>query len=95
MAINITIGAPLTYIEPGSQIPLNPVVGTYWMDMNTCTGYVYNGAQWLSIGVSMPASPGPSIDDLCEMHPGLAELRAELKEAQEKFEAYLALVREN
>lgn len=60
---------------------------------------VYNGASWGALTTLAGRSPYPikkeeSIDSLCDRHPGLAELKKELDAAQEKFDAYLALIRE-
>ena len=63
---------------------------------------IYDGTQWVlaANGGTMKShwdeaeSTMLSDSELCEKHPGLAELREELREAREKYEAYRALCQE-
>jgi hypothetical protein len=58
---------------------------------------VYDGSHWVELTTTSAILNIPKtvrVTDLCEQHPGLKELNQELDEAQEKFDAYLALVKE-
>ena len=97
MGLVTIFGRPATFLQGPVN---NPVVGQYYYDTNTMNMFVYDGNRWVEI------SSGPSDlshwsdvhlsdeDVLCEKHPGLAELKKELEEAKEKFEAFKALVKE-
>lgn len=72
--------------------PKNPTVGEYWVDIPTGQLYMFTGATWLKASIGNNAL---ELDYLIKIHPGLAELKEEVDAAQEKFDAYLALVKEN
>lgn len=76
--------------------PLSPVTGEIYFDVVQSRNYIYTGLQWIEIS-SLPVSAVEDLqkteeEKLCEQHPGLAELREELKKAQEKFDTFKALV---
>ena len=65
-----------------------PAVGATKFDVKSQRYFIFDGKVWI-----MMFDNHTSIFDLCRKHPGLKELKQELDEAQEKFDAYLALVR--
>ena len=72
-----------------------PLTGTIRLETTLNQMQVYDGSNWIAInGQTLPFKKQQSIESLCEKHPGLAELKQELDEAQQKFDAYLALIRE-
>ena len=90
----------ITWCDASAHRPINPVTGTLWYNTNTCESFLYNGSIWVLMGGSVSISDfkrkltAEDVETLCEKHPGLRELQDELKEAQEKFDMYLALVNE-
>ena len=74
---------------------LTPLTGAIRLETSLNQMQVYDGSSWVVInGQTIPFKKQQSIESLCEKHPGLAELKKELDEAQQKFDAYLALIRE-
>ncbi len=72
-----------------SNIAQTPIQGQILFDHITGTFKTYIvSTGWVDI-----VDEEVTDDRLCELHPGLAELRAALRDAQEKYDAYKALVR--
>ena len=81
--------------------PITPATGTFRVNSITHDCEFFDGTKW----VIMRSTPVDgfwdsyetdmmSDDELCALHPGLAELREELRVAKERYEAYRALCRE-
>lgn len=80
-----------TYIATASlSTAINPVAGQVVIDPNSLIAHQFDGKKWVQFSHVVP-----TVDQLCEQHPGLAQLKSELDAAQAKFDAYLALVKEN
>lgn len=94
--ISTFYGVPITVVSKPTP---SPIAGEVYVDTKTGKSLVYDGRFWIEITTF--ASPGAemwnenSVEVLCEKHPGLAELKENLDEATEKFQAYLALVKEH
>lgn len=84
------LGKPATYV--GRSKPKQPVTGDIVTD-DFGILRVYDGRNWRDLQ-SGAVIVEQTINDLCTKHPGLAELKRELEEAQHKFDVYLALVKE-
>jgi hypothetical protein len=79
----------------GTVIPSQPLRGDMYIDSNTGETRVFDGNAWILITDFVADLPpqGPTVEELCEQHPGLKELQDQLREAQEKFDSYLILVK--
>ena len=79
-------------------IPGKPVTGQMFFDVANSQYLIYTGSNWVEITNATPILNIPGtvrVEDLCETHPGLKELKQQRDEAQEKFDAFLALVKEH
>lgn len=85
-------------IVSSSSAPASVPTGT--IRHNTHTGFVeiHDGTKWKQINSNMWDFYEPSEEltdaELCEKHPALRELKNNLKEAQEKYDAFRELCRE-
>ena len=97
VAQNTLHGQAISITYSGTVKPASPIRGEMYVDLNTSTNWIYDGITWVTIhpNISTPFEfpVGPSVEELCEKHPGLKELKDELDEAQAKFDSYLILVR--
>jgi len=74
----------------GTNPPTISNIGDLRFD-NKANGFaIYDGTNWCNLEEIQE-----SVDELCKMHPGLAELKKEVEHAQQKFDMYLLLVKEN
>jgi len=90
-------------VEFVTEQPEVPVIGQMYVDKVDYRTKIFNGRFWEcfnSVSTSALVFNGSARneaayeEELCEKHPGLKELKEQLKEAQEKFAAYKALVQE-
>ena len=72
--------------------PKNPIAGDVFYDTKIGNAFLYDGKDWIMTFDG--ESSKQSITKLCLKHPGLLDLKTQLDQAQEKFDAYLALVKE-
>jgi hypothetical protein len=90
--IGTYLGAPITLITGSASS--KPARGEMYFDNATRDYQIYDGVRWHTLmSVTLNAKEF-SVEELCDKHPGLADLKRELDEAKEKFDAYLALVKE-
>lgn len=83
-------------IPIGAGIPnAPPYMGQVYFDINKNCSYLYDGTNWVHLLGDPAVKIYQSPDYLCTLHPGLAQLKQELDTAQEKFDAYLTLVKNN
>lgn len=78
------------------KIPIGPAAGQISYGARG-TVRVFDGTYWVELHSMMPAASQErkyTDDELCKLHPGLEQLKKEVKEAQERYDAYLALVKE-
>lgn len=76
-----------------ASAPTNIALGSVRHNTSTLTTEIFDGVRWVTIdGAS--GSYKFTDDELCAMHPGLQELREEVKAAQEKYNAFKALCQE-
>lgn len=89
------MGMPVTF---SAVAPTNPVIGSLMFDDNTCMFQVFNGSKWTQVSPEAMADVDyrsmTEDERLCAANPGLAELKNQLDEAKEKYEAFKALVKE-
>jgi hypothetical protein len=85
------VGAPIRYNDITK--PTQPILRDMYHDLATNKILVFNGSWWADVDTDEPQ--GPTVEELCEQHPGLKELKDKMDEATEKFNAYKALVQEN
>lgn len=88
------MGHPIIF--DGMMSPSAPVIGQVRYNVSLRTMDIFNGTAWYNIGVYAPSVPEAKIyseEELCAMHPGLLQLKKDLEIAQDKYNAYLALVR--
>lgn len=97
-SIATLFGRPIQYV-PGPT--LNPIIGQVYIDPTTLQQMAWSGRSWVAIdpGTFMSqedesAREAALEEELCNKHPGLQELKEQLEEAREKFEAFKALVKE-
>lgn len=78
------------------QSSYKPSIGEMYYDTEKNATFVFTGQDWALFGSELEKyNTSISIEKLCELHPGLDELKKELDNAQERFDAYLILVKEN
>ncbi len=88
----------LEYSSVNTQLyaPTAPKVGEMYYCHVTGHFMIYDGRAWVAAMDNMFQSNGVddnSDSELCDKHEGLAELKSQLDEAKEKYEAYKALVK--
>jgi len=95
-------GRPIEYVSgPGP----NPRQGQMYVEPLTFRSMMFDGTQWVELALDPNSMEMMSWQEevayealieaeLCAQHPGLKELKDQLDEAREKFEAYKALVKE-
>jgi hypothetical protein len=77
----------------------NPVAGSMYFDVQTASHLLYTGKAWVRLADQTSSMLGNNYaireeEVLIAKHPGLAELKRELDEAKEKYDAFYALVKE-
>lgn len=88
------MGAPITF---SNGRPASPATGSMMYDALTHTYQVFDGSQWRQVTAEMMPNPSYQMTEderLCMENPGLADLKRQLDEAKEKYEAFKALVKE-
>ena len=85
-------------VSISTTAPTSPVMGSMVYDSQTHTFKVFDGTNWLNVTAEMMPNVyyrGMTEDErLCAENPGLADLKRQLDEAKEKYEAFKALVKE-
>ena len=97
--INSNIGTYLGQPVVPVHSMVNPVVGSMYFDCITHQQMLYTGKAWVRLTDQTSSMLGNNYtireeEVLIAKHPGLAELKRELDEAKEKYDAFYALVKE-
>lgn len=89
------LGRPITEYYSGDT----PVVGSMYFDDHNHEYMVYTGSNWMNVAnmssdFFVPSRINAEEEILLLTNPGLAELKQQAEEAEEKYRAYLALCKE-
>lgn len=104
--MSLPVLTPTIFVAPTLPIGVDAArvahhnVGEMFYDSLAGEMKIYDGTAWVKISELARMSDQEKEDMLCEQHPGLKELRdlrdsLQTAEANEKFEAYKALVKEH
>lgn len=92
--IGTFLGHPVITHTPGNI----PVAGSLYFDQVDTTFKIYTGVKWVNVdSVNQDFFiPQEKVEEkrLLETNLGLAQLKREAEEAEEKYQAYLALCKE-
>ena len=84
----------MPFYQQEGKAMANPLVGEIYYNQAEGKIKTWDGSKWITIsdyGYGTSNYEDTREELLRKKHPGLAELWEELKEAQEKYDAYLAL----